>query len=216
MTSMTVCGPAAELSPQQRRMLAELRDAACWAVRFGWPIVPGTYWCRDRWLGSQEDVGELAPITENWLCPDHIPRSVSDAVHRWATTPYSVLGVCGYVFDTIMVSTRIGLEACRLLRRLGRSVPLIVIPGVGWHFFVQAGTAAAPELQQSPEMALHGYGRWVALPPTRVLYRDILLPVGWSCHPEDLGWQLPPSEPVQQLLVRAMRNLSRYGGDRTQ
>ena len=175
---------------------AELKASAFELADHGWPVLPGSYWQAERWIGAEgAAVAGLAPIESDGLVrATHDPAEVDI---RWAERPYSVLLATGAVVDAIEVSALVGRRMCAVLRELGLVVPVAATPTGRWWFAVRAGEALRPELASRADVVLHGRGSWVAAPPSEGPQGV----VHWRVPPPACGWQLPNPCDLQVALL---------------
>jgi hypothetical protein len=117
----------------------------------------------------------------------------SDVDGWWGNAPYSVLLATGGTFDVIDVPSHVGTAA---LRRI-RTAPVAVNPDGRWMFLVAPGAALRPELARQHDVVLHGRGSWIPAPPTRTPGGRIR----WQVHPAEVGWRMPDSRALQQILA---------------
>ncbi|WJK43553.1 bifunctional DNA primase/polymerase [Solwaraspora sp. WMMA2056] len=185
-----------------------LRRAALRYAAHGWPVTPGAVLCKGRFRCDRLSCPILGchPAQETW------ERDASDRPDRvsawWRTRPHPVLLATGHAFDVLDVPARLGLRVlCTLRLRGGAAMPgqgqlrgpVAVTPTGRWMFLVRPGDTLRPELDDSLDVIQHGSGSWIPAPPT-------LLPEGpvrWAVGPQEVGWYLPHSYAVQQLVVDA-------------
>lgn len=172
------------------------RAAARYATR-GWDVVPGAFFAGAR--SRCDDPGcptvGCHPASGLWQeMATHDPALVEA---WWRHTPYAVLLPTGRTFDVIEVPAYLGRAALGLRAR--PPGPVAVAASGRWMFFVRRGDGLRPELASRVDIVLHGRGSWVPAPPTRE-------PIGrsrWEVSPVVVGWRLPRSYVIQELLIRA-------------
>jgi len=124
----------------------------------------------------------------------------------WRRRPHSVLLATGWAFDVIEVPGAAGLRTlgqARLRAGFGADTgagPVAVTPAGRWMFLVRPGVPLRPELESCLDVVRHGRGSWIPAAPSRM--PDGL--VRWAVTPESVGWRLPDSDGVQELLIRAL------------
>lgn len=177
----------------------ELRAEAVGLASHGWPVLPGTYPAGEQWTGrpGSEHVGPV-PVQEDWQ--DHLGIQPEQAAAWWTGQPYSLLVATGLVLDAIEVDGEVGRLAAGVLRTFGMPVPIIATPDGRWLFLTAAGQELCGELVEAGQVALHGAGSWVPLPPSPYQHGV----VHWRVKPEVCGWRLPDSGPVQEAIVGAL------------
>ncbi|MFS8478674.1 MAG: bifunctional DNA primase/polymerase [Micromonosporaceae bacterium] len=179
---------------------SRLARAAARYVIHGWDVVPGAHFSGTRF--RCDDLGcptvGCHPATEHWQQLATRDPSVVEA--WWHRTPYAVLLPTGRAFDVIEVPALLGLWA---LREAPRSPGPVAVSAAGrWMFLVSPGDGLRPELADQLDVILHRDGSWIAAPPTR----EAVGRARWQTSPEQVGWRLPASYEVQDLLVRALRS----------
>ena len=175
---------------------AELRASATDLADHGWPVLPGSYWQGDRWVGAQGvPADELGPIETNGLGVATQDFGLVDV--WWSDRPYSVLIATGSVVDAIEVSALVGRRVCTLLRENDLVVPVAATPTGRWWFAVRAGEALRPELASRPDVVLHSRGSWVAAPPSAGPQGV----VHWRVPPSACDWELPSPCGLQVALL---------------
>lgn len=175
---------------------AELKASAVELADHGWPVIPGTYWQADRWLGAEGvPADDLAPIEADGLAP--VIQDTDLVKGCWSMRPYSVLLATGSVIDAIEVPALVGRRVCALLRENDLVAPVAATPTGRWWFGVRAGEALRPELASRSDVVLHSRGSWVAVPPSEGPQGV----VHWRVPPSTCGWQLPRPSDLQVALL---------------
>jgi len=178
---------------------AELKASAFELADHGWPVLPGSYWQADRWLGADgAQAPGLAPIESDGLA--RATRAPEEVDAWWSERPYSVLLATGSAVDAIEVSALVGRRVCAMLRDSDLVVPVAATPTGRWWFAVRAGEALRPELASRPDVVLHGRGDWVAAPPSEGPQGV----VHWRVPPTACGWQLPNPCDLQVALLEVL------------
>jgi Bifunctional DNA primase/polymerase, N-terminal len=178
---------------------AELRASAIDLADHGWPVLPGSYWQGDRWVGAEGvPTEELGPIETNGMSVATQDVGLVDA--WWSDRPYSVLIATGSVVDAIEVSALVGRRVCTLLRENDLVVPVAATPTGRWWFAVRAGDALRPELASRPDVVLHTRGSWVAAPPSEGPQGV----VHWRVPPSVCDWELPSPCGLQVALLEVL------------
>ena len=176
----------------------ELREAALNAVRWGWPVVPGTFLGPDqRWYG-REGARMLGPIQDSWR--ENPITDPAEAYEVWSEHPYGVLLVCGRGVDVLELPQRLrGLLAFPEVPQ----VPLaMTAPPVRWLLVTATGSGALSGELARAGVRLHTAGAWVALPPTTV---GFLSPQRWLEPPQHPGTRrLRTADEVQHGLLTAL------------
>jgi hypothetical protein len=169
-----------------------LRRAALRYAEHGWQVIPGAVLINERYVcGPLCPTIAVHPAVDQWETA--ASSESSDVDGWWRNAPYSVLLATGGAFDVIDVPALVGAAA---LRRI-RTAPVAVNPDGRWMFLVAPGSALRPELSAQHDVVLHGRGSWIPAPPTRT-------PAGkvhWEVHPGDVGWRVPESHALQQILA---------------
>lgn len=209
-----------------------LRRVAVRYASHGWDVTPGACLVRHRFVCGRAGCPTTGchPALEDW---EHGASSDPARVATWwRVRPYSVLLATGRTFDVLDVPAYLGRAALDVTRPAGEPAdvvdrragldrrnavparsatvadqvrgPVAVTPGGRWMFLVRPGEPLRPELDLCLYVVRHGPGSWIPAPPTR-------LPEGavrWVVPPEEIRWRLPEPQPVQDLLVDALRSLA--------
>lgn len=175
---------------------ARLARAALQYAARSWDVVPGAAFRGARFRCDDPGCPTVGchPATEFWQDMATHDRALVQA--WWRRTPYAVLLPTGRAFDVIDVPALLGMWVTRRPHPPG---PVAVSASGRWLFFVRRGDALRPDLAEQLDVVLHGRGSWVAAPPTRE-------PTGrarWQVSPVEVGWRLPGSYAVQELLMDA-------------
>ena len=75
--------------------------------------------------------------------------------------------------------------------------PVLGTPTGSWLFLVRPGAPLRSDLEGFPGIVRHGRGSWVPAAPGRTAEG----PIRWVVTPERVGWRLPASAAVQDLLA---------------
>lgn len=207
-----------------------LRRAALRFADQGWSVTPGA-WLEPAGDDAPQRfecgrpgcvTSSCHPALTHW--DDDATTDPSQIEEWWQDAPYSLLLATGHGIEVIEVPALLGARAvCGPVTGPGRPSatgalrgPVAVTPQDRWMFFVrtdvaapaeQAGGIPAPkaqalraELERREDVLFHTQGSWVPLPPTRLRSG----PVRWEVSPDDVEWQLPTNDQMQQALVAAM------------
>lgn len=173
------------------------RAATRYATR-GWDVVPGAFFIGARFRCDDPGCPTVGCHPASGLWQEMATHDLALVEAWWRHTPYAVLLPTGRAFDVIEVPAYLGMSASRLRSR--PPGPIAVAASGRWMFFVRRGDGLRPELASRLDIVLHGRGSWVPAPPTRE-------PIGrsrWEVSPVAVGWRVPRSYVVQELLVRAL------------
>jgi hypothetical protein len=171
---------------------AFLRRAALRYAAAGWDVIPGACLVRGRFDCGQPGCFAISchPAVAEWeRLASHDPAAVRS---WWRGGHYGVLLATGRAFDVLEVPAALGAAAA-----VGCAGPVAVSPTGRLSLLVRRGAKLHPQLRRRPDVVLHGRGSWVPLPPTE-------FPDGrmrWLRSPQECGWRLPGSDPVQQVLL---------------
>lgn len=191
-----------------------LRRAALRYIEHGWAVTPGACLAGRRFVCGRPGCPIMSchPAIEAW--EDSASTDVARVAAWWRRRPHTVLLVTGGAFDVLEVPAALGLRVLGAARlhagvlgqdRAGARGPLAVAPGGRWMFLVRPGEPLRPELENRLDVVRHGAGSWIPAPPSRMPEG----PVRWAVSPEQTQWSLPPSVPVQSMLVDALGMLGR-------
>jgi hypothetical protein len=185
------------------------RFAGRYAAR-GWAVVPGACLIRRSFVCGRPGCPTTGchPALEQW------ERAASDdpvqVANWWRHQPHGLLLITGRAFDVIEVPAYLGRRMLDVVRtRPGAAAagptrfhgPVAVTPAGRWMFLVRPGDPLRPELEHCLYVLRHGPGSWIPAPPTR-------LPEGtvrWTVAPAEIGWRLPDSYALQEILVDTLR-----------
>jgi hypothetical protein len=184
----------------------ELRADAIGLAYHGWTVVPGTYPDGAAWVGrAAADQHDPVPLHDDWL---KLASAGADKVAAlWSGQPFSLLLATGLVYDVLDLSAALGRLTAAELRNVGLPAPIAATPTGRWLFPVIAGEPLCADLADHPEVALHGLGSWVPLPPSPYVHGV----VHWRVKPDVSGWHVPGSTEVQQAILNALLNMRRTG-----
>lgn len=174
-------------------MLTDIRAAALEYAQHGWPVQPGTFQVAGShtWLGRTGATG-IEPITEEWQQAGNTDGAT--ALDVWTRRPYSILIACGAVFDAIEVPEHLGRALIEPLRDSECVPPTIGTAFGTWTFLTTPVDRATPP---DHGIVVHTSGSWMVLPSTR----DAHLGCRWRLHPRSLGWEIPDSRTVIEVIT---------------
>jgi hypothetical protein len=172
----------------------ELRAEAIGLAWRGWPVLPGT---------RPEPTADGAwatpvPMHQDWRA--HLGTHPHRVAAWFTAAPCSLLVATGVIVDAVEVDDQLGRRAARLLRTLGRPVPIVAMPNGRWLFLTTVADELPAALRERASVRWHGEGSWIPLPPTP-FQQGV---VHWRVKPEVWGWQLPAASSVHRILVRAL------------
>ncbi len=177
----------------------ELRVQAIGLSSRGWPVLPGTYPTKDRWVGRNgAETDGPVPVHRDWeqrlgTDPDHVAS-------WWSGRPYSLLLATGPLVEAPVGGSGPGRRAAVELRSQGAPVPIAATPGGRWYLLTRGGQTLDGELAAHPDVSLHSAGSWLPLPPST-------FPQGlvhWRVKPQVCDWRLPEPHVVQDALRAAL------------
>jgi hypothetical protein len=176
-----------------------VRDGAIAAAAHGWPVTPGTFLHPVReltvWYGRPR-ASRLCPATDGWR-----QNRITDpdrAGQLWKHRPYSVLLVCGFGVDALVVPPEVAEIALPAVGGAGLAGPIAAVPDPWrWLLFVESGAPLHPALR-AVGVELRARDQWAPLPPTHLGSTR----ARWHHLPE--GWQPPGSAPAQDAISRAL------------
>jgi hypothetical protein len=168
------------------------RSATRYAAH-GWDVVPGAVYGGGRFRCDTgcPTVG-CHPATGYWQ--DTATRDVDLVARWWRRAPYAILLPTGRAFDVLDLPVSVGMLVTP------RCGPVAIAPNGRRLFFVRPGNGLRAELAEQLDVLRHGLGSWVPAPPTRE-------PAGrarWLVSPEAVGWRLPGSHQVQNMIAAAL------------
>lgn len=190
--------PAAGMSPTTMTVDGkELRAAAVRALRWGWPVTPGTFLGAEGLWRGREGAMRLCPLEDAWQeAPVTTPERVEEV---WSRQPYGVLLVCGRGVDVLELPYR--------MRELLGAPELAQVPVAvtgfppRWLLFTATGSNNLSADLDLARVRLHGAGSWVALPPTVVAP---LCTARWIEPPQHNTVGLIIAEEVQHALLQVL------------
>lgn len=186
----------------------DLRAAAVAFAEHDWPVMPGTYQLAEHssWLGKKGEPTGLMPVDDNWTSAATTDPAVAQDV--WTNRPYSILLRCGVTVDAIEIPAGLGNAALAALRDKQQVGPIAITPFDTWMLLVKAGVPLLPKLAERVGISLRAHSTWVPLPPTE----RARIPYRWRMSPVAVGWAMPSSGAVQNVLVDVTS--TRYGSRR--
>lgn len=179
-----------------------LRRAALRMASNGWPITPGASLRARRFDCGRPGCPTTAchPVLEHWEPAASVDRA--RLIEWWRYAPHSVLLPTGVAFDVLEIAAPLGALLRESRRWSGpRRGPVATIPTGRWMFLVTPGEPLCDQLAGELSVVRHGRGSWVPAPPTRLVEG----PVRWLVSPTEVGWRLPASAPVQDILSDLLR-----------
>ncbi|WP_019813782.1 bifunctional DNA primase/polymerase [Saccharomonospora saliphila] len=174
----------------------ELRAEAIGLAWRGWPVLPGTY--PESADGSGAAWTAPVPAHADWR--ERLNAHPRQVAAWWTGRPHSLLVATGTMVDAVEVGDGLGRRAATLLRASGQPAPIVAMPNGRWLFLTTSAGDLPDALAERDDVAWHGEGGWIPLPPTP--FREGV--VHWRVKPEIWGWRLPRAETVHDVLVRAL------------
>ncbi|MFC7533505.1 bifunctional DNA primase/polymerase [Actinoplanes sp. GCM10030250] len=170
-----------------------LRRAALRFAAHGWSVTPGAYLTGRRFHCGQPGcpITGCHPALDSWA--DAATCDPARIAGWWRHHPHSVLLTTGESFDVLEVPAI-------LARRAPGIGPAAVTAGGRWMFLVRPGRPLCTELDRRIDVVRHGTGSWIPVPPSRMPEGQ----VRWEVSPDQVGWQLPDAEMVQEKLAGAV------------
>ena len=182
----------------------ELRVQAIGFASRGWPVLPGTYPAKSRWIGrSGAKTGQAdgpVPVHRDWQ--NRLGTNPDEVASWWSGRPYNLLVATGPAVEALEVDPALGLRAAAELRCLGFPAPIVSTPEGRWYFMTAGGQRLCDELAATGRVSLHSTGSWVPMPPS-TFHHGL---AHWRVKPEVCGWQLPTPGFVQDALCAGLRD----------